>query len=60
MRLALVGLLALGTAQAIRVIGIDMLMWGGDYDEYGCKPSTGYTWCNTTQECVSINYLCDF
>lgn len=25
---------------------------GGDIDEHGCKPSTGYTWCEEEQTCV--------
>lgn len=25
---------------------------GGDTDEYGCKPSAGYTWCPSLNECV--------
>jgi len=24
---------------------------GDDQDEYGCKASAGYSWCNTTQQC---------
>ena len=27
---------------------------GGDTDEYGCKPSAGYTWCPTLNECVRV------
>ena len=34
------------------------LVFGGDYDENGCKPSAGYMWCNETSECTSINQLC--
>lgn len=25
---------------------------GNDTDEYGCKPSAGYSWCNVTQKCI--------
>ena len=24
---------------------------GGDLDEWGCKASAGYSWCNQTQAC---------
>jgi hypothetical protein len=27
-------------------------MVGDDTDEYGCKPSAGYSWCNVTQKCI--------
>lgn len=25
---------------------------GGDSDEYGCKPSAGYSWCEAKQKCL--------
>lgn len=43
------------TAQATRIIGI---LFGDDADEWGCKPSTGYVWCNETQDCIPMNELC--
>lgn len=53
-------LLGLCTAQAvaIRIIGIEYMLFGGDYDENGCKPSAGYTWCNETNSCIPMNELC--
>lgn len=54
-------LLFLGLVQsvlAVRIIGIEYLLFGGDYDENGCKPSAGYIWCNETQDCIPINQLC--
>lgn len=27
---------------------------GGDTDEFGCKPSAGYTWCPSLNECVRV------
>ena len=44
-------------ATAIRILGVGVLL-GGDEDEYGCKPSTGYTWCNETQSCIPMNQVC--
>ena len=43
---------------AIRVVGIEYLIFGGDYDENGCKPSAGYVWCNETSDCIPMNQLC--
>lgn len=40
---------------AIRIIGV---LFGNDYDENGCKPSAGYTWCNETQSCLPMNQVC--
>jgi hypothetical protein len=42
---------------AIRVMGIGIIL-GGDEDKYGCKPSTGYSWCNETLSCIPINQVC--
>ena len=52
--------LALGVTQAmaIRIIGIEYLLFGGDYDENGCKPSAGYVWCNETVSCIPMNQVC--
>lgn len=57
-RLFLVSALMIAQAAAIRVIGIEYMLFGGDYDEHGCKPSAGYTWCNETQDCIPMNQLC--
>ena len=27
-------------------------MYGGDTDSHGCKPSAGYSWCESLQKCV--------
>lgn len=27
---------------------------GGDLDEYGCKGSAGYSWCETKQKCLRV------
>lgn len=27
---------------------------GGDVDEYGCKPSAGYSWCPSLDDCVRV------
>ena len=53
-------LLGLCTAQAvaIRIIGIEYMLFGGDYDENGCKPSAGYMWCNETDSCIPMNQSC--
>ena len=32
--------------------GTDEPVLGADEDEYGCKPSEGYTWCPSLDECV--------
>lgn len=57
-RLVLLGLCAITQTVAIRIIGIEYFLFGGDYDEYGCKPSAGYTWCNETGECIPMNQVC--
>lgn len=31
---------------------------GADRDEFGCVSSAGYSWCNYTQSCESVNRLC--
>jgi hypothetical protein len=31
---------------------------GGDRDANGCITSAGYTWCDVTETCVSVNQLC--
>ena len=31
---------------------------GNDRDAYGCLVSAGYSWCNHTLRCESVNYLC--
>lgn len=54
-KLLFLGMTMLAQAQAIRIIGI---LFGDDADEWGCKPSTGYTWCNETQECIPMNEIC--
>lgn len=53
-------ILGLCTAQAlaVRIIGIEYMLFGGDYDENGCKPSAGYAWCNETNNCIPMNQLC--
>lgn len=53
-------LLALCVAQtvAIRIIGVEYMLFGGDYDVNGCKPSAGYTWCNETGNCIPMNQVC--
>ncbi len=28
------------------------IMVGNDTDEYGCKPSAGYSWCESKQKCI--------
>ena len=33
---------------------LDEPVLGGDTDEYGCKPSAGYTWCPSLNECVRV------
>ena len=55
--LIILGLYTVQTV-AIRIIGIEYMLFGGDYDENGCKPSAGYIWCNETQECMPMNQLC--
>ncbi len=30
----------------------DEPMVGADIDEYGCKPSTGYSWCESKKKCI--------
>ncbi len=27
---------------------------GGDSDEYGCKASAGYSWCEYKQKCIRV------
>lgn len=56
--LVVLGLTAIAQTIAIRIIGIEYMLFGGDYDEYGCKPSAGYTWCNETLECIPMNQVC--
>jgi hypothetical protein len=43
---------------AVRIIGIEYMLFGGDYDDNGCKPSAGYIWCNETESCIPMNQLC--
>jgi hypothetical protein len=31
---------------------------GGDVDEHGCKPSTGYHWCESQQKCIPPGEKC--
>ena len=31
----------------------------GTYDKYGCIPSAGYAWCNSTSECLHWTVNCD-
>jgi hypothetical protein len=56
-RTAFFVLQGLAMASAIRVLGIQFIL-GGDEDEYGCKGSAGYTWCNETDSCIPMNQLC--
>ncbi len=59
-RITYFALMAMGMiaqASAIRIIGLGYIL-GDDADEYGCKASTGYTWCNETESCVPINQVC--
>ena len=37
---------------------VQYLLLGGDHDEFGCKSSAGYNWCNETHECIPINQVC--
>lgn len=44
-------------ATSIRIMGMAIL-FGGDDDSYGCKPSAGYVWCNETDSCIPMNQIC--
>ena len=33
-------------------------LMGGDRDDYDCISSAGYSWCNYSDSCVSVNELC--
>jgi hypothetical protein len=33
---------------------IEKNLIGGDLDEYGCKGSAGYSWCETKQKCLRM------
>ena len=57
-RLLLLAGICVAQTAAIHIIGIEYFLFGGDYDEYGCKPSAGYTWCNETDECIPMNQVC--
>lgn len=41
---------------AIRILGI--VMFGDDLDDYGCKSSAGYRWCNETSNCLHVSEIC--
>ena len=57
-RLILLAGLCIAQTFAIRIVGIEYLLFGGDYDENDCKPSAGYMWCNETSECIPMNQMC--
>ena len=56
-RTAFLLLQGIAMVSAIRVLGIQFIL-GGDEDEYGCKSSAGYTWCNETKNCIPMNQIC--
>jgi len=54
-KLLILGMTLLAQAQSMRIIGI---LFGDDVDDWGCKPSAGYVWCNETRECIPMNEIC--
>ena len=46
-RMALLALYMLSSSAAVLAGRI----LGGDLDEWGCKASAGYSWCEDTQKC---------
>ena len=56
-RLAFISLQYVTMASAARLIGLQFI-FGGDEDEYGCKGSAGYSWCNKTDSCIPANEIC--
>ena len=43
-----------GKIYAGRADAEGLILVGGDLDEFGCKPSTGYSWSVLKKECISI------
>jgi hypothetical protein len=43
---------------AARLLNPSDMMVGADRDEFGCITSAGYSWCDYTQTCESIDELC--
>lgn len=56
-RIILMAMGMFAQATAIRIIGFGYIL-GNDIDDFGCKPSSGYTWCNETDTCIPINEIC--
>ena len=45
-------------ATTTRMLGMGQLL-GEDVDEFGCRPSTGYTWCSQREACIPQWEACD-
>lgn len=44
-------------ASAIRLYGLHMIL-GDDVDQYGCKGSAGYYYCEQTKLCTHVSVNC--